>query len=48
MEVAAELRDEGAAGLVYRLIDHSFTIICRYQPAVCPTLNRGADNMIVV
>jgi len=24
MEVAAELRGEGAVGLVYRLIDHSF------------------------
>ena len=27
MEVAAELRGEGAVGLVYRLIDHSFTFI---------------------
>jgi len=27
MEVAAELRGEGAVGLVYRLIDHSSTYI---------------------
>jgi len=39
MEVAAELCGEGAVGLVYRLIDHSFSI--QYPLESYRTVNLG-------